>query len=680
MMELSLLRRGRVVSMAAMVAVSSLVVLGDAPTGAPPTTGPAALPADRPVDDLFDPSRHMRVSEVRPGMKGYGLTVFSGSKIEKFDVEVISVLKNFNPKTDVILIKFSGHDLTNATAVAGMSGSPIFLEDGSGKFRMVGAFAYGWTMQKDPIAGVQPIEYMLKLPAAGEPIGPQATPTGKLAAGDVSKQRWSLSDSVAVPGMDHAPASYPLAGWGKSDPNPAFCTVGGGGSGMIPLATPLAISGISSKTLAALSPMFHACGLNPVQAGGGSGGSGTSEVGPKIEPGSVLGVPLVGGDVDMSAIGTCTEVIGRHVMAFGHSFNSEGRVKLPIAGGEIQGIIANYSSSFKIGSLSNWAGTLTDDQTVGIAGELGAIPPMADVRLQIKYTDGTEDQTYHFTTAIHPKLTPTLVTAAVTSAVSGAKELPEFNTVDYDMTVEFENGKTIRIHNTAAQLSANDMMAEVGGPLIAAAENPFKAVMVKKLTGTMTVTPRVTAAKVLYATVPKSRYRPGETVTAYVTLQPFRQTEFTMPITVKLPKDLPDGTYQLTLSDWQKFMQDEQVAEPFKFTAETIDQVFDVIQASADVRHDAMYVRLLRTPDGVAIGHTAMPRLPGSKRQIMIGSGRSDTTLFVSSSLKVIPMDRVLAGSAEFEITIDRNADLDAGTSPQLPHKDLVKPAAPAAQ
>jgi hypothetical protein len=367
-------------------------------------------------------------------------------------------------------------------------------------------------------------------------------------------------------------------------------------------------------------------------------------------------------------------------MAFGHSFNSEGRVKLPIAGGEIQGIIANYSSSFKIGSLSNWAGTLTDDQTVGIAGELGAIPPMADVRLQIKYTDGTEDQTYHFTTAIHPKLTPTLVTAAVTSAVSGAKELPEFNTVDYDMTVEFENGKTIRIHNTAAQLSANDMMAEVGGPLIAAAENPFKAVMVKKLTGTMTVTPRVTAAKVLYATVPKSRYRPGETVTAYVTLQPFRQTEFTMPITVKLPKDLPDGTYQLTLSDWQKFMQDEQVAEPFKFTAETIDQVFDVIQASADVRHDAMYVRLLRTPDGVAIGHTAMPRLPGSKRQIMIGSGRSDTTLFVSSSLKVIPMDRVLAGSAEFEITIDRNADLDAGTSPQLPHKDLVKPAAPAAQ
>ena len=392
----------------------------------------------------------------------------------------------------------------------------------------------------------------------------------------------------------------------------------------------------------------------------------------------MLGVPLVGGDIDMSAIGTCTEVVGNHVMAFGHSFNSEGRVKLPIAGGEIQGIVANYSSSFKIGSLSGWAGTLTDDQTVGIAGELGSIPPMADVKLQVKYTDGTEDQTYHFTTAIHPKLTPALVTAAVTSAVSGAKELPEFNTVDYDLALEFENGKTVHVHNTTAQLSTNDLLAEVGGPLIAAADNPFKVVMIKKLTGTLTVSPRVNAAKVLYATVPKSKYRPGETVTAYVTLQPFRQTEFTMPITVTLPKDLPDGTYQLMLSDWQKYLQDEQVAEPFKFTAETIEQVFDVIQSSADVRHDAMYVRLLRTPDGVAIGHTAMPKLPGSKRQIMIGSGRSDTTLFVSSSLKVIPMDRVLAGSAEFEITIDRNADTDA--SVQLPHKDVTPTAKTAGQ
>src|SRR3954468_866765 len=111
----------------------------------------------------FDPQRHMRVSEVREGMTGYGLSVFKGTKIERFDVKVLSVLKNFNPKYDVVLIECKGANLEHTGAVAGMSGSPIFLKDEQGRERMIGAFAYGWPMVKDPVAGVQPIEYMLKI-------------------------------------------------------------------------------------------------------------------------------------------------------------------------------------------------------------------------------------------------------------------------------------------------------------------------------------------------------------------------------------------------------------------------------------------------------------------------------------------------------------------------------------
>src|SRR6185436_1608569 len=113
---------------------------------------------------LFDPARHMHVSEVRPGMKGYGLSVFSGTKIERFDVEVVSVLKNFNPKYDVVLIRCGGANLEHTGAIAGMSGSPIYLADEQGRERMIGAFAYGWPLLKDALAGVQPIEYMLELP------------------------------------------------------------------------------------------------------------------------------------------------------------------------------------------------------------------------------------------------------------------------------------------------------------------------------------------------------------------------------------------------------------------------------------------------------------------------------------------------------------------------------------
>src|SRR5580704_7615204 len=121
--------------------------------------------ADAPAKSLFDPVRHMHLSEVKAGMKGYGLSVFSGTKIEKFDVEVVDVIKNFNPKYDAILIRCPQEFLNHTGPIAGMSGSPIYLYDSAGNPKMAGAFAYGWPFAKDCIAGVQPIEYMLQLPA-----------------------------------------------------------------------------------------------------------------------------------------------------------------------------------------------------------------------------------------------------------------------------------------------------------------------------------------------------------------------------------------------------------------------------------------------------------------------------------------------------------------------------------
>src|SRR5690606_16382209 len=127
--------------------------------------------AQDPAPSAFDPDRHMRVSEVRIGMRGYGLTVFKGTKIERFDVEVVGVLHNFNPKRDVILIRCDNEYLKHTGPIAGMSGSPIYLTDDAGKSRMVGAFAYGWPLMKDPIAGVQPVEYMLDLRPPRKPVG-----------------------------------------------------------------------------------------------------------------------------------------------------------------------------------------------------------------------------------------------------------------------------------------------------------------------------------------------------------------------------------------------------------------------------------------------------------------------------------------------------------------------------
>src|SRR5215207_5365201 len=151
---------------AALAILLSLLACGVARAADAAANGPEEASAS---SNLFDPAKHMKINEIRPGMKGYGLSVFMGTKIERFDVEVLSILKDFNPKYDVILVRLAGANLEHTGSIAGMSGSPIYLKDDQGRERMAGAFAYGWPLMKEPLAGVQPIQYMLKLPEATTP-------------------------------------------------------------------------------------------------------------------------------------------------------------------------------------------------------------------------------------------------------------------------------------------------------------------------------------------------------------------------------------------------------------------------------------------------------------------------------------------------------------------------------
>ena len=139
----------------------------------------------------------MHVADIHRGMKGYGLSVFSGTKIEKFDVEVVDVVKNFNPKYDAILIRCPQEFLKNTGPIAGMSGSPIFLYDENGNPKMAGAFAYGWPFAKDCLAGVQPIEYIAEATyrlASGDP----ATLTGRIAYAEPLLKELGLEPSALV--------------------------------------------------------------------------------------------------------------------------------------------------------------------------------------------------------------------------------------------------------------------------------------------------------------------------------------------------------------------------------------------------------------------------------------------------------------------------------------------------
>ena len=624
----------------------------------------------RPVADrvsLFDPTRHMHVSEVRPGMSGYGLTVLQGTKVERFDVEVVSVLKNFNPKYDVVLVQCKGDYLKHTGSIAGMSGSPIFLKDDQGRYRMIGAFAYGWPLTKDPVAGVQPIEYMLNLPAAKTGAvasdlssTTQPSQSGGRPAAHADGHRglsWSLFDAGIVPfwrGVGQGAQPQTAAGLGASP------RLGGGDAPQLqPLATPLMTGGLSPTLLKQVAPMFSVYGMTTLQAGEGGASSASAEGPAKLEPGAVLAVPLLTGDVDLTAIGTVTEVLGDRVFGFGHPLNNEGAVVLPMGSGEIHGVIANLQTSFKLGSITQERGRITTDQAVGVAGVIGQEAPTVPIEYHVTYADGTPERTYHFQSVLHPKFTPVIAGVSLAAAITGTSELPQYNTLDYDLKLQFANGQVVDIANTAVNANIQELFSEIGLPLMAASENPFERVQISKITGNLRISADARQAQILEVNVPRSKYRPGETVKAFVTYKPFREDEKILPVELELPRDLPQGTYQLIISDAQRYFQDEQQSKPFRFTADNIDDVFGVLKDVAAIRQNAVYLRLLRQPDGVAVGRVSLPQLPSSRRQILLGAGRSNITGFVSSTVKTIPTDGVMTGSAEFALTIDPRAKVE---------------------
>jgi hypothetical protein len=369
-------------------------------------------------------------------------------------------------------------------------------------------------------------------------------------------------------------------------------------------------------------------------------------------------VPLLTGDVEMTAIGTCTEVLGDKVWGFGHPFNNEGPIALPLGTGYINGVIANLETSFKLGSLAKSVGTLNTDASVGVAGLEGHSPKMIPIEFTVTPADGSPPHTYHFQSVSHRKFTPMLAATAFSAAVTGSSDPPEHNTLDYDLKIDFANGQTLEIADTAVEAQISDVAEELTGPMTAASENPFEQVSVKKITGSVTVSPVERLAQILEVSVPKSRVLPGETVKAFVRYQPYRAAEAIMPVELTLPRNIPEGQYQLVISDDQRFFEDEQQAKPFMFTAQRIGDVFAVLKDLAAIRSNAIYLRLIRQSDGVAIGRTAMADLPSSMRTVLMGAGRSTITPFVSSTVKVVPTDMVIKGAAEFTITVDNNAKL----------------------
>jgi hypothetical protein len=606
-----------------------------------PSTQPVADAAPL-AEDLFDPARHIRVSEVRTGMRGYGLTVMLGTEVQKFDVEVISVLHNLlGPRNDVVLVRCKGLNLELTGPIQGMSGSPIFLRDDQGRDRMLGAFAFGWPNMKECVAGIQPIEGMLKIPTRPAPGG-----TAHAAAAiSPDIRRW---DVLASPYW-----KSPLGAM-RTEAEPLDAA-----AGPRPLMVPLMVGGASRAGLAELSTLFAGSRFVPMQSvSGGAAAAPTTqaarEANLKFEPGGPISIPMMSGDLELTAVGTVTEVIGDRVWAFGHPMNNEGPAALPMATCRVEGVIAANPASFKIGSTIRPVGTLNHDRQNGIAGLVGSVPKSIPVEIELDDASGEPPVTLKMTAADHTAMLPQVLAAALASSVSLRNDPPLHHTIDVEGTFTFAGGRELAMNAVLADDSGpRGLVTAVVPPVAIAGDNPFARVPLEAVKLKLKVERTTRLGEILSVNVPIQKLKPGQVVRGTISYRKFRGDEATLPFELAVPPELKPGDYQLIVSDYDTFLQSEAQARPFRFAAANVDEMFAVLRDYLAIRRDAVHVQLIRPNPGVAVGRVAMPQLPSSRRQVLLQAGRSDVTAFSPAVTKSIVTPVVLTGTAEFKITVE---------------------------
>jgi hypothetical protein len=649
----------------------------NAPLAAPPAVpAPPAAKPPAPADPatatdnalaraeafVAHSDKYMHHSKLHRGMKGYGLTVMAGTKIEKFDAEIVSVMSKWGPHQDVILAKLSGLGLEKSGIIAGMSGSPVYMKDTDGKFKMIGAVAYGWPGPKEPLCGIQPITQMLAvngvlenaLPKAAVPLtgGSSAIRASELSGGKPAGK------SYLQRFLNPAKIDFVEAGEKKGSPRSRTS------SKMVPLKTPLMVSGMSEDSLGGADDLLAGSGVMLVQ----SGGAGSSEAAEyrhtKLEPGSGIAIPLVSGDAELSAVGTVTEVIDDRVLAFGHSFFAQGEIDMPMGPAYIHTVVSGVMDSFKLGSTiqsdpaqrdSVAVGSLWRDETVGIAGRIGSKVSTIPMTVFVDRSDANECRRFHYNIVRHPFYTPLLVFMMAKDACLGWYELPKEHTLRYEIDVDFGKAGKYHSENVSSNSGVHDLASDLVRPIGAMLENPWTAPPeILSVNVHVTVEPKARVAEILELKLDSRVYRPGETLKGTLLIDPYRQARQSKPIAFDLPSDLPEGNYQLTVCNSTSSLRLMQSEMPQRFEPHTLSELMDALREVAVPRADQIFLRLQLPEGGLSIKRNELPNLPVSKMQILSQDQKSEMFQFTKSLVRSAKGDFVFSGSvaAPFEVKL----------------------------
>ena len=600
------------------------------PSGLAMDSDAAPDPA-RPGADLFDPATMMRADDVRPGMKGYGLTVFSGIRPERFDAEVVGVRHRVFPGQDIILCRLSSPHLADIGVIAGMSGSPVYMDG-----RLIGAVAYGWSNSKEALAGVTPIDAMLDVFAStGE--------TTATADGGVSGdgERGSMAQYEAYLAMRETmelgrlprvegPSDVSIRISDLSGVSPAALDGVPDQITMRPLAAPLFMSSAAPATLAVARAFFAGTGVEPVPAslGGGGASSARAENSPggpvtdlaaladELAGGYALAIPMVEGDLNMAGVGTVTWRKGDRLVAFGHPMFQFGPVEFPMAPARVNALVRSSVRPFKLGEPLGQVGVIRQDRLPAVGGQFGQPLPMIPVRASVVDAGYRGLRRFEFSVIRHRDLTPGLVMTALAESIAAAGRSGGDTAAMFRYSVATEDGTSFTKENYISDPNGGIMAAMAAGTDVGVlVTNPFRRTMASTVELDVRLMDKLPEARLLRAGLDREAYRPGETATVEWVLTPFRREPVTMRHSFVLPANLPDGSYAVSVGDGPSRLAAEVSRNPGGSRILDYDGLVRVV--SRNFPRNKVYVTLLDGDTGAAVHGQEMPRLPGSVVQVL---------------------------------------------------------------
>ena len=581
-----------------------------------------------PADENLDKNKYIPFDQVKAGMKGYCLTIYKGTEPEKFEIEVVDTVRNIMPGRNAILVQSPDARFIHTGPVAGCSGSPVYIDG-----KLAGALAFGWLFSKDPLYGVTPIEEMHRVGQWQDKKDSSQTIGGGFVF-DFSKP------------LNFDQIEKQMTATLEARKNSSASAAN--------LPCPLVTSGLSAEACEKLNNSLGSLGFMAVSGVAGTSGSNNlSNV--KLMPGGCLAVPLVSGDIKIEVIGTVTDVVDDKVYAFGHSFLGYGEIDLPMAVGQIHTVVASVMRSFKLGSSIETVGALSFDESAAVIGKIGAKAKIIPLTITVDRYNDTQKRTYNCRLAANQIITPLILPAAIDGAALAVGSLPPEHMIEYSVNIMAKGFETISFKNVSTTLGIAELSRESAGSVALLMNNPYEKVDIESVDVNIRIVPKNIISHIWSADLLQTKVKPGEEVKLDVVIESYLDGKKKYQANLPVPSDLPPGKYDVVIMGGYEYREFLAKTEPYRFIAQNIPNLIDVINEFLNLSKDKLYCVLILPPAGVAIEKAELPDLPATKVLVLTDAKR---TLKIQPYFQKVEKDldtgTIIIDSKTLQITVEK--------------------------